>query len=181
MFCLHVKPCSQQTNWTKLNCSQLNNFVTLTRVTNYASCNWVNLVQVSSVQLGRREHSHWNTWVQNSSGTWVHFSSIRRLSMWTLPLQYMCSELEFSSVQFFCCKHGLIIAWRADYSEKLGFGHWTHGSLVPPKSTSRSIDSAVFVGLVVTNRQTDKHNATDNGVTQGRVFSFAQRCDLIIT
>ena len=27
------------------------NFVTLTRVTNSASCNWVNLVQVSSVQF----------------------------------------------------------------------------------------------------------------------------------
>ena len=28
------------------------NFVTPTRVTNNASCNWVNLVQVSSVQFG---------------------------------------------------------------------------------------------------------------------------------
>ena len=53
-----VKPCSQQTNWTELNCSSRTataallpiNFVTLTRVTNNASCYWVNLMQVNSVQ-----------------------------------------------------------------------------------------------------------------------------------
>ena len=56
---VRLKLCSQQTNWTELraNCSariaalQPINFVTLTRVTNNASCNWVNLVQVSSVQF----------------------------------------------------------------------------------------------------------------------------------
>ena len=52
-----LKPCSQQTIWTELNCSartaalQPINFVTLTRATNNASCNWVSLVQVSSVQF----------------------------------------------------------------------------------------------------------------------------------
>ena len=33
------------------------NFVTLTRVTNNASCNWVNSVRVSSVQFGLCEHA----------------------------------------------------------------------------------------------------------------------------
>ena len=56
----HVKPCSQQTNWTELNwtvCSartaalQPINFVTLTRATKNASRNWVNITQVSSVQF----------------------------------------------------------------------------------------------------------------------------------
>ena len=52
-----LKPCSQQTIWTELNCSartaalQPINFVRLTRATNNASCNWVSLVQVSSVQF----------------------------------------------------------------------------------------------------------------------------------
>jgi len=68
------RPCSQQTNWNELNWNAVRelpqtcwesginspalhcspaaiNFVTLTRVTNSASCNWVNLVQVSSVQF----------------------------------------------------------------------------------------------------------------------------------
>jgi len=40
---------ADEVNWTE----QPIGFVTLTRVTNSASCNWVNLVQVSSVQLVR--------------------------------------------------------------------------------------------------------------------------------
>ena len=92
-----IKPCSQQTNWTERNsgarrvldpCSRKRanwrsrtlrtadlqpiNFVTPTRVTNSASCNWVNLVR--SVQL----------------------SSVRLLL--TVPLESMCSDMEFSSV-----------------------------------------------------------------------------------
>ena len=52
-----LKPRSQRTNSTELNCCartaalQPINFVTLTPVTNNASYNWVNLVQVSSVQF----------------------------------------------------------------------------------------------------------------------------------
>ena len=44
-------------NWTELQFANWSsavqpiNFVTLTRVTNKASCNWVNLVQLSSVQF----------------------------------------------------------------------------------------------------------------------------------
>jgi len=54
---LRVKPCSQHTNWTELNCRactaamQPIDFATLTRVTNNASCNWVNSAQGSSVQF----------------------------------------------------------------------------------------------------------------------------------
>ena len=42
---------ADQLNWTPV--LQPINFVTLTLVTNNASCNWVNLVQVSSVQFAR--------------------------------------------------------------------------------------------------------------------------------
>jgi len=59
---LRVKPCSQHTNWTELNCRactaamQPIDFATLTRVTNNASCNWVRAVQFSSVQFACCEH-----------------------------------------------------------------------------------------------------------------------------
>jgi len=42
---------SDKLNWTPFRELQPINFVTLTRVTNDASCNWVSWVQVSSVQF----------------------------------------------------------------------------------------------------------------------------------
>jgi len=52
MFCKLVKLKGVHSRKTEVNCSsrlQPINFETLTRVTNNAPCNWVNLVHVSSV------------------------------------------------------------------------------------------------------------------------------------
>ena len=68
------------TNLSRSATLQPINFVTLTRVTNNASCNWVNLVQVSSIQFHCCEQSHCKARVENSSWrTAVQFCPFRLL------------------------------------------------------------------------------------------------------
>jgi len=70
----------------ELNCSartaavQLVNFVTLTRVTNNASCNWVNLVPVSSVHLVCCEHGF-------TISAWLSVVTIRYDATWDIYVQ----------------------------------------------------------------------------------------------
>ena len=54
------------------------NFVMPIRVTNYVPCNWINLVQVCSVQFVdfQCEHFHWNTRVQNWSSVQFSLSAV---------------------------------------------------------------------------------------------------------
>jgi len=70
------------TNLSRSATLQPINFVTLTRVTNNASCNWVNLVQVSSTAVNSPIAKH--------------------------VLRTPVGELQFSSVHFVCCEHGFI-------------------------------------------------------------------------
>jgi len=83
--------CTAHSRPTQLNCCALTaalqpiSFVTLTRVTNNASYNWVSLVQVRSVQFSSpavNSPSHWKACVQNwSSGQFssYQFNSVRLL------------------------------------------------------------------------------------------------------
>ena len=98
MWHISLKPCSQQTNCKRLaNCSactsglQPINFVTLTRMTNNASCNWVNLVPVSSVQFSLPA-------VNSPIGKHAFRTPLR--------------ELQFSYVRFAGCEHGLTLPAR---------------------------------------------------------------------
>ena len=115
-----LKPCSQRTNWTELNCVrelqcahcslQPINFVMLTRVTNNASCNWVNLVQVSSV------HSVQRLWtaplksmcleLQLANSNLVQFSSPIFSVNTLIGIQVFKTGVQFCLVQFVCCEHG---------------------------------------------------------------------------
>ena len=110
-----IKPYSQQTNWTDPNWTELSayrelefancstrtaalqpiNFVTLTRVTNNASCNWVNLVHVGSVHFVCSEHGLTGRCFQYASfclGINSQFLSLR-LAPVSLPLTVLFLHL----------------------------------------------------------------------------------------